>query len=84
MADELPQLRRDQLALRAQREQRLPEVTDVGQVARGAVEMACHRRGRVNLYDSYDCYAQRRSPAGTKRDVLVLSVDGKGDCFDGC
>lgn len=59
-------------------------MTDVGQVARGAVEMACRRCGRVNLSAADDCYAQRRSPAGTKRDVLVLSVDGKGDCFDGC
>jgi hypothetical protein len=149
------QLFQDHLDLRAQREQRLSEVTDAGQVARPAVEtghtraltsvfgqvrvsrLAYRRRGRVNLYpadgqlnlpvekhshglrkfaaveaargsfddvtdaieratgvrlgkrqaeelasraavDFDDFYAQRRVPAGAKRDVLVLSADGKG------
>lgn len=149
------QLLQDHLDLRAQREQRLPEVTDADQVDRGAVEaghcralttvfglvrvsrLAYRRRGHVNLYpadgqlnlpvekhshglrrlaaveaargsfdetveaiqrasgvrlgkrqveelasraavDVDDFYAQRRPPAGAKRDVLVLSVDGKG------
>jgi hypothetical protein len=149
------QLMQDHLDLRAQREQRLPEVTDAGQVARGAVEtghtralttvfgqvtasrLAYRRRGHVNLYPadgqlnlptekhshglrrlvaveaargSFDdvtdaieratgvrlgkrqaeelagraavdfegFYAQRRAPAGARRDVLVLSADGKG------
>jgi hypothetical protein len=149
------QLMQDHLHLRAQREQRLPEVTDAEQVTRGAVEtghtralttvfgevtvtrLAYRRRGHTNLYpadaalnlpvekhshglrqlaaleatrgsfddtaeaieratglrlgkrqteqlagraaaDVEDFYAQRRPPAGAGRDVLVLSVDGKG------
>jgi hypothetical protein len=149
------QLMQDHLDLRAQREQRLPEVADAEQVARGGVEtghtralttvfgqvtvsrLAYRRRGHVNLYpadgqlnlpvekhshglrkfaaveaargsfddvtdaieratgvrlgkrqveelasraavDFDDFYAQRRSPAGAGRDVLVLSADGKG------
>jgi hypothetical protein len=149
------QLMQDHLHLRAQREQRLPEVTDAEQVTRGAVEtgharalttvfgevtvtrLAYRRRGHANLYpadaalnlpvekhshglrqlaaleatrgsfddtaeaieratglrlgkrqaeqlagraaaDVEDFYAQRRPPAGAGRDVLVLSVDGKG------
>ncbi len=149
------QLLQDHLDLRAQREQRLPEVTDAEQVTRGAVEpgharalttvfgqvrvsrLAYRRRGHANLYpadgqlnlpvekhshglrklaaveaargsfddtadaieratgvrlgkrqveelagraavDVDDFYAQRRPPAGAGRDVLVLSVDGKG------
>jgi len=149
------QLLQDHLDLRAQREQRLPDVTDAGQVARGSVEgghtralttvfgqvtvsrLAYRRRGHGNLYpadaalnlpmekhshglrqlaaleaargsfddvteaieratgvrlgkrqveqlahraavDFDDFYAQRRPPVGARRDVLVLSADGKG------
>ena len=149
------QLFQDHLDLRAQREQRLCDVTDAEHVARGSVEtgharalttvfgevivsrLAYRRRGHVNLYpadgllnlpgekhshglrrlaaveaargsfdevtesieratgvrlgkrqveelagraaaDFDDFYAQRRSPAGAGRDVLVLSADGKG------
>jgi hypothetical protein len=151
----MKQLLQDHLDLRAQREQRLPEVTAAGQVAHGAVEtghtrglttvfgqvtvgrLAYRRRGHVNLYPAdgqlnlpvekqshglrklaaveaargsfedvtdaieratgvrvgkrqveelagraaadFDAfYAQRRGLAGARRDVLVLSVDGKG------
>lgn len=149
------QLMQDHLQLRAQREQRLPEVTDAKQVTRGAVEtghtralttvfgevtvtrLAYRRRGHTNLYptdaalnlpaekhshglrqlaaleatrgsfddtaeaieratgvrvgkrqaeqlagraaaDVEDFYAQRRPQPDADRDVLVLSVDGKG------
>lgn len=149
------QLFQDHLDLRAQREQRLREVTDAEQVARGSVEtghtralttvfgqvgvsrLAYRRRGHANLYpvdaqlnlpvekhshglrkwaaveaargsfddvteaieratgvrlgkrqaeelasraavDVDDFYAQRQPPAGARRDVLVLSADGKG------
>jgi len=149
------QLMQDHLQLRAQREQRLPEVTDAEQVTRGAVEtghtralttvfgevtvtrLAYRRRGHTNLYptdaalnlpaekhshglrrlaaveatrgsfddtaeaieratgvrvgkrqveqlagraavDVEEFYGQRRPLAGAGRDVLVLSVDGKG------
>jgi hypothetical protein len=151
----LRQLLQDHLELRSQREQRLPEVLDADQVARGSVEtghtralttvfgevtvtrLAYRRRGHANLYptdaalnlpaekhshglrrlaaleaargsfddtaeaieratgvrlgkrqvealagraaaDVEDFYAQHRPPAGTGRDVLALSVDGKG------
>jgi hypothetical protein len=43
------QLMQDHLELRAQREQRLPEVTDAGQVARGAVE-AGHTRALTTVF----------------------------------
>jgi Uncharacterised protein family (UPF0236) len=149
------QLLQDHLDLRAQREQRLHEVTDAERVVHGSVEtghtralttvfgqvmvtrLAYRRRGHTHLYpadaqlnlpvekhshglrhlaaleaargsfddtaeaieratgvrlgkrqveqlagrvavDVDDFYAQRRSPAGARRDVLVLSADGKG------
>ena len=43
------QLMQDHLELRAQREQRLPEVTDAGQVARGAIE-AGHTRALTTVF----------------------------------
>ena len=54
----------DHLELRAQREQRLPEVTDAGQVARGAVETG-HTRALTTVFGDVKVNAWPTAAAAT-------------------